>query len=159
MEGTTNYQPEDTSGKRATSPDLPDQPDSGMDRDIERDYGDYRDTDEGDSSVRAGAYDKGREPVQPSPGDQSGSTGRPTGNGDPADQGADSGQGRYGQTGFGGAQPETTGQQRYRASEADGNEETKGRSNAGSGSVEHEDAEYKRNEGAKPPQKEDRDAE
>jgi hypothetical protein len=120
------------------------QPEDRRDRNTDRDYGDYRETDQ---------------PVQPSPAEQSGSTGRPTGNGDPAEQGADSGQGRYGQTGSGGAQPETTGQKTYRESETDGNSQTKNRSNAGSGTAEHEEDEYRRNEGSAPPQKEDMDTE
>jgi osmotically-inducible protein OsmY len=55
-----------------------------------RDYGQYRDTDEGDSSVRAGSYDQGR--------NQGGSSGRYSGYGD-FGRGNYSGQDRYGQSG------------------------------------------------------------
>ncbi len=65
----------------------------------ERDYNfDYTQNDEGDSSVRAGAYDQGRQQHgggRDSSG-QSGSTGRRAGWG-----GRDTGQGQYGQSGYG----------------------------------------------------------
>ena len=67
-------------------------------------YGSYTDTDEGESSVRAGSYDQGREQSQygrsRDTGGQSGSTGRYAGYGD-FGQGRYSGQGNYGQTGYG----------------------------------------------------------
>lgn len=64
----------------------------------DRDY-DYRYTrnDEGDSSVRAGSYDQGRQQYgRRDWNDQSGSTGRRAGA-----AGRDSGQGHYGQSGYG----------------------------------------------------------
>lgn len=71
-------------------------------------YGPYRDTDEGDSSVRAGNYDQGRQQSRwRDTNEQSGSTGRYAGYGD-FGQGdysrgrqGESGQGRYGQNAWG----------------------------------------------------------
>ena len=82
----------------------------------ERDYGSYTETDEGDSSVRAGAYDEGR--VQYGGRDtreqqgrdwreRGGSSGRYAGYGNfgqgdySRGRGGESGQGRYGQSGYG----------------------------------------------------------
>jgi osmotically-inducible protein OsmY len=71
----------------------------------ERDYGSYADTDEGDSSVRAGSYDQGRGRYGRDTGEQSGSTGRYAGYGDfgqgdySGGRGGYSGQDRYGQSG------------------------------------------------------------
>jgi osmotically-inducible protein OsmY len=66
-------------------------------RDYDREYGPYRDTDEGDSSVRAGSYDQGR--------NQGGSRGRYSGYGDfgRGNYGGEDryAQGGYGQTGYG----------------------------------------------------------
>jgi hypothetical protein len=71
-------------------------------------YGSYRDTDEGESSVRAGNYDQGRQQSRwRDSNEQSGSTGRYAGYGD-FGQGdysrgrhGESGQGRYGQNAWG----------------------------------------------------------
>lgn len=74
------------------------------------DYGAYVENDEGDSSVRAGAYDEGRrrggrdarEQQARDTREQSGSTGRFAGYGGRGDRGAGySGQERYGQSGYG----------------------------------------------------------
>jgi hypothetical protein len=148
-----------TNEKEPKSTDASEQTVRGFGRKSDRDYGDYRDTDEGDSSVRAGAFDEGRrEPVQPPSHEQSGSTGRATGSGDPAEDGQDSGQGRYGQSGLGGRQShETMGEKDYRESDADGDASTKSRSNTGSGTAEHETEELRRNRGAEPPKREEKD--
>ena len=72
-----------------------------------------------------------RDPVRPNPDEQSGSAGRPTG-GDPAEQGKDTGQDRYGQSGFGGQQErETIGQASYRRSGPDGGQIANPKSNPG----------------------------
>ena len=90
------------------------------------------------------------EPVQPDPVEQSGSTGRPTGDGT-ARQGIDTGQGRYGQSGLGGAKDsETAGQASYRRSGVDADKESKHTSNPGSGRVEHEEREYRGEDPARP---------
>jgi osmotically-inducible protein OsmY len=72
------------------------------------DYGPYRDSDEGDSSVRAGSYDQGREQYgRRDTNEQSGSTGRYAGYGNfgqgdySGGRGGYSGQDRYGQSGWG----------------------------------------------------------
>ncbi len=82
----------------------------------ERDYGPYTETDEGDSSVRAGAYDEGRvqyggrdtrEQQDRDSREQSSSTGRYAGYGNFGQgdygrgRGGESGQSRYGQSGYG----------------------------------------------------------
>jgi hypothetical protein len=90
-------------------------------------------------------------PVQPDPAEQSGSTGRPTGDGT-ARQGKDSGQGRYGQSGLGGSKDsETAGQASYRRSGAGADSESRSTSNPGSGRVEHEEREYGGEDPAKRP--------
>jgi osmotically-inducible protein OsmY len=92
--------------------------DTRYSRDYEREYGQYRDTDEGDSSVRAGSYDEGR--------NQGGSSGRYSGYGD-------FGRGNYG----GYAQPGGT-QSNY-------NQEWSGYGQGGGRGVSDE---YSRNRGA-----------
>jgi hypothetical protein len=73
---------------------------------------------------------------EPTSKDQSGSAGRSTSGA--TQPGKDSGQGHYGQSGFGGKhQPETDGETKYHESEHDGDPGTKGQSNRGSG---HADA-------------------
>lgn len=74
----------------------------------ERDYGSHVDNDEGDSSVRAGAYDQGREQyARRDTREQSGSTGRYAGDGDfgqgdySGGRRGNSAQDRYGQSGYG----------------------------------------------------------
>jgi hypothetical protein len=81
-------------------------------------------------------------PAQPSSDEQSGSAGRKSGEGTPAD-GKDSGQGRYGQTGLGG-QPDrkTSGQTRYEQSGPDGGQLPEPDSNRGSGRAEREVQDY-----------------
>ena len=82
---------------------------SGSAQDRDYGYGSYTDTDEGDSSVRAGNYDQGRTQYGRSrdTGGQSGSTGRYAGYGDfgqgdySGGRRGYSGQGNYGQTGYG----------------------------------------------------------
>jgi hypothetical protein len=77
-------------------------------------------------------------PAQPGAQEQSGSTGRPT----ETEQGSNgqrknSGQDRYGQSGFGGQQKsETAGQERYRRSGSDADAAPRG--NRGSGSLDAE---------------------
>ena len=69
---------------------------------------------------------------EPTPTDQSGSTGRPVF--DPTNPGKDSGQGRYGQSGLGGNKPANLpGEEKYRKTEKDGDPRTKNESNRGSG--------------------------
>src|SRR6202008_4811958 len=72
-------------------------------------------------------------PGQPNPNEQSGSAGRAT----PADatqQRKDTGQGRYGQSGYAdGHDSETDGEAKYRDSEKDGDPRSKKKSNEGSG--------------------------
>jgi len=72
-------------------------------------------------------------PKQPNSNDQSGSTGRRT---DTHENGrkTDTGQDKYGQSGFGGKQgSETSGQSRYRKSGPDGGDQADPESNEGSG--------------------------
>jgi hypothetical protein len=87
-----------------------------------------------DHSLARGKDEKGNhQPAQPDPNEQSGSAGRRTGS--DADRGKDSGQGRYGQSGLGGAQHrETDGQSNYRRSGPDGGKLPRTGSNPGSGS-------------------------
>jgi hypothetical protein len=77
-------------------------------------------------------------PSQPGPDEQSGSNGRrAVGEGQPA--GKDTGQGRYGQSGFGGGdQPPT--QTRYQDSAKEGDDKSKHESNRGSGRADREPA-------------------
>jgi hypothetical protein len=93
-----------------------------------------RRTVETDRSLPAGKDPHGTpEPSQPDSTEQSGSTGRRT---DTQGKGtaADTGQGRYGQTGLGGKRdPETIGQARYRRSGPDGGHRGDTDSNEGSG--------------------------
>jgi len=91
------------------------------------------------------------EPVQPTPEDQSGSTGRPT---DTHERGraTDTGQGRYGQSGHGGdsRDRETAGQARYRKSTPDGGEQPDPDSNPGSGRPDvdpHDDQNSRKRDG------------
>jgi hypothetical protein len=88
----------------------------------------------GDRSVPARRDEQGRpEPAQPNSDEQSGSTGRRTNTGELGPT-ADTGQGRYGQSGFGGKEGrETMGQSRYRQSGPDGGKEADSESNQGSG--------------------------
>jgi osmotically-inducible protein OsmY len=73
----------------------------------ERDYGSYTESDEGDSSVRAGAYDQGRERYGRDTNDQRGSTGRFAGYGNfgqgdyGGGRGGEYGQDRHGQNAWG----------------------------------------------------------
>jgi len=87
-----------------------------------------------DHSRPAGTDKQGHpEPAQPTSDEQSGSTGRRT---DARDDGRakDSGQDRYGQSGFGGQEDsETMGQSRYRQSGPDGAQDVVSKSNTGSG--------------------------
>ena len=70
-------------------------------------------------------------PAQPTADEQSGSTGRRVATGNP-DAGADTGQDRYGQSGYGGKpEQETMGQAQYRRSGARGDAGAKTRSNRG----------------------------
>ena len=90
------------------------------------------------------------QPAQPTPTEQSGSAGRQTGDGTGAD-GKDSGQGRYGQSGLGGKQNrETAGQTRYQRSGPDGSEQSKVKSNRGSGRPESEAQELEQRKDVKP---------
>jgi hypothetical protein len=89
-----------------------------------------------------------KQPKQPTPEEQSGSTGRPTKG--TAGQGKDTGQGRYGQTGAGGGgNRETIGQANYRRSGADVGQQPDTDSNAGSGSSDQVPEDQRRNR-AKP---------
>ena len=91
------------------------------------------------------------EPAQPSSSDQSGSAGRPT-EGAQHSQGKDSGQNRYGQTGFVGGEPrETMGQWKYRDSDKQGTPDSKSQSNRGSGRADAESQEYQRKQVPEPP--------
>ena len=94
--------------------------------------------------------DKGHpQPVQPDANEQSGSAGRHTGDGK-SSQGKDTGQDRYGQTGFGGGKgAETAGQASYRDSGSTADPDSKTRSNPGSGRAEHEAEEYRGEDAAK----------
>lgn len=78
---------------------------------------------------------RGDVPSQPDPNEQSGSAGRNT-SPDKLDQTKDTGQDRYGQSGYGGAKPATPGKANYRKPKPD--------SNRGSGRLEHEQEEYRR---------------
>jgi hypothetical protein len=79
-------------------------------------------------------------PNQPSPDEQSGSAGRNTET-DKLDQGKDTGQDRYGQSGVAGkAVQETPGQANYAENGCE--RETEGESNQGSGRTDHESDEY-----------------
>jgi hypothetical protein len=80
--------------------------------------------------------------AQPGSNEQSGSTGRNT-EVDKLNQGKDTGQDRYGQSGLGGAVTrETIGQANYRTSESSGARASKSGSNEGSGRAGQEAAEY-----------------
>jgi hypothetical protein len=92
-------------------------------------------------------------PAQPGSSEQSGSAGRPTTGAD-GTQGKDTGQDRYGQSGFAGGQPhETMGQWKYRDSEKPGTSDSKSQSNRGSGRADRESLDYQRTP-AKDPQSE-----
>jgi hypothetical protein len=86
---------------------------------------------------------KDEKPVQPDSNEQSGSTGRRTAKGD-LEQGKDTGQDRYGQSGLGGKgrAAETNGQASYRQQPSGDHE-----SNRGSGRVDHEAEEYRKKPG------------
>lgn len=91
------------------------------------------------------------EPAQPSSSDQSGSAGRSTESAKHS-QGKDSGQNRYGQSGFVGGEPrETMGQWKYRDSEKQGTPDSKSQSNRGSGRADAETQEYQGKEIPAPP--------
>lgn len=82
------------------------------------------------------------ETPQPDSHEQSGSTGRRAAD-DKQPKGADTGQNRYGQSGLAGSESrETEGQEKYRESAHEGDPESKGSSNPGSG--RHEADETKR---------------
>lgn len=82
-------------------------------------------------------------PVQPDAHEQSGSTGRHSGDG-PSGVGKDTGQDRYGQNGVGGGKgAETAGQASYRESDDTADPDSRSRSNPGSGRADHEDEEYR----------------
>jgi hypothetical protein len=84
--------------------------------------------------------DPAPKPVQPGTHDQSGSTGRNAADGN-TPPGADTGQGRYGQSGLAGSRRhETEGESRYRNSEKEGDPRSKHRSNPGSGRAEADEA-------------------
>ena len=100
------YQPGQSRARRQDSRD--DEYSRERGRDFGPQYGHYTENDEGDSSVRAGSYDQGRQYGRDrDPRDQSGSTGRFAGYGDfgQGDSGGGrsgwSGQDRYGQSGYG----------------------------------------------------------
>ena len=105
-------------------------------------------TEHGKHSGPSGSEDH-PQPVQPDANEQSGSTGRHTGDGK-SGQGKDTGQDRYGQTGFGGGNgAETAGQASYRNSGGKADPDSKSRSNAGSGRADHEDEEYRGDDAGK----------
>ena len=90
------------------------------------------------------------QPAQPTSTEQSGSAGRKTGDGSNAD-GKDSGQGRYGQSGLGGKPDrEAAGQTRYQQSGPDGADQSKLKSNRGSGRPESEAEELEQRKDVKP---------
>jgi hypothetical protein len=76
------------------------------------------------------------------PREQSGSTGRRAATG--GNDGKDTGQGRYGQTGVAGKQTETDGQANYRESASRGSAANKTRSNKGSGRADRDETKTKR---------------
>lgn len=86
----------------------------------ERDYGSYADTDEGDSSVRAGSYDRGRDRPNRNP-EQQGRSGRFSGYGD------------FGQGDYGGGRGGNLSQDRFRGGE-DGGAGSDSRAGFGGGS-------------------------
>ena len=90
-------------------------------------------------SLPASSDEQGRpEPARPSSDEQSGSAGRPTVDGK-GEQGKDTGQDRYGQSGFGGKQvDETIGQANYRRSGPEGGQIDNPRSNHGSGRADRD---------------------
>ncbi|HET9474992.1 MAG TPA: hypothetical protein VFO82_13925 [Steroidobacteraceae bacterium] len=90
-------------------------------------------------SLPASSDEQGRpEPALPSSDEQSGSAGRPTVDGK-GEQGKDTGQDRYGQSGLGGKQGvETIGQASYRRSGPDGGQIDNPRSNHGSGRADRD---------------------
>jgi len=93
-----------------------------------------------DRSLPASSEDDRRQkPAMPSTNEQSGSAGRQTGHGK-EEQGKDTGQDRYGQSGFGGKkqESETMGQSSYRQSGPDGGEQPNPKSNRGSGRADRE---------------------
>jgi hypothetical protein len=82
--------------------------------------------------------------VQPGTREQSGSAGRNTPAGATGQQ-KDTGQGRYGQSGFGGSsRSKTDGERKYERSGANGDPRTKSRSNPGSGRAEADETKKKR---------------
>ena len=89
-----------------------------------------------------------KQPKQPTPEEQSGSTGRPTSG--ETGQGKDTGQDSYGQSGAGGRRNgETAGQASYRKSGPDGGQQPDPDSNKGSGTSEQIPEDQRRNR-AKP---------
>lgn len=80
--------------------------------------------------------DRDQEPAQPSSSEQSGSAGRRTAG--KSDPGKDTGQGRYGQSGFGGKDGDTMGQEQYKKSGPDGGQDPHPESNHGSGRADRE---------------------
>lgn len=111
--------------------------DSRYSRDRDRDYGQYRDTDEGDSSVRAGSYDQGR---------SQGGSGGYSGYGD-FGRGNYGGQDRYAQTGFGqtGYGQSGSGESGFGGSQSNYNQEWSG---YGQGAGRGVSDEYSRNRGS-----------
>ena len=88
-----------------------------------------------DTSKPAKTDEQGHmEPAQPSPDEQSGSTGRPTGG--QGNDGKDSGQGRYGQSGFGGDDNPVPGAEDQPVGDGDGRR--KRDSDPGSGRADRE---------------------
>jgi hypothetical protein len=82
-------------------------------------------------------------PKQPDVREQSGSTGRATPD-HAKSHDEDTGQGRYGQTGFGGHEPpKTQGREQYQRSERDGDPASKQESNPGSGRPEDDETKKK----------------
>lgn len=88
-----------------------------------------------DKSIPANTNGHGQmEPAQPSVDEQSGSTGRPTGG--KGNDGQDSGQGRYGQSGFGGKDQPVPGSEDQPV--ANGEDHRKHDSDPGSGRADRE---------------------
>jgi len=107
MPNRQNYQ----SGAQRSGSNRPwDEDDNRSSRDWDRDYGQYAENDEGESSVRAGNYDQGRQQYgrRRDTREESGSTGRYAGYGNFGQgdysrpgRGGNTGQDHYGQTGYG----------------------------------------------------------
>ncbi len=91
--------------------------------------------------------EKEQQPAQPSSTEQSGSAGRRVAG--KSDPGKDTGQGRYGQSGFGGkVSRDTLGQEQFKRSGPDGGQDPEPDSNHGSGRADRESQDYR-----KPPDK------